>query len=649
MPYVPPHKRSGPFVGQNVEPTFQSLQPFSPGIPAPPLAAADFQPQPQKLNNNSYFEPPMQQPQNNFQTNFQPQQHHQPHQPHQQPPAPHYANGAHNFGNRGYGHQQHQNYNQGQGYGNRYNQQFGRGNDQYFGVRHHQHQRGGYGRQSRFGGYGDYQPRYQMDRTDRHSHYENRSTWGKEIFDGKDNTSAGINFDLYDTIDVTHENFDGFVPVDSFEGAGLCPSLLRNVQYCGFKKPTPIQKYTLPVIMQNRDVMACAQTGSGKTAAFLLPIINNLLAIPQEEVGFHSRSKCYPKALILSPTRELAQQIHKDCVKFLYQTGLGSACIFGGSKVQKQIEFLQRNRVDILIATAGRLWDMYERGRLSFEDVHYFILDEADNMLDMGFERQINMILYDSDLSNNRLNLLFSATMPPEIQQLASNFLNNYVFLSFGMVNASSILVTQKFELVQEEDKIQRLCELMEEIQGRVLVFVAMKRTADSLEWTLERELGKRGCIAIHGDKSQRDRERALSGFRRGKYRVLIATDVAARGLDIRDISHVIQYDMPGNVDSYVHRVGRTGRCGNKGIAIAFVNAGSKNVLGPLIKQLQKENNTELPDWLLEMNRKYNHRRGGYNRYRRGRGGGNRRGRGGRHWHNRQKRGNNFQNNRNRW
>lgn len=501
------------------------------------------------------------------------------------------------YGNRGYGHGN-RGYQNNRGYGNQGN---------------HGYNQGGYGRNNynNYGGgrNGGYQSHYRMDRNDRHSAYENRSSWDKSVFDEGGN-DAGINFDEYDKIEVQTRNYDGFEPVESFEAANLNPKILSNVKLCGFKKPTPIQKYAIPIIMAERDVMACAQTGSGKTAAFLLPIINCMLANPKEEIGFHSRSKCYPKALILSPTRELAQQIHKDCGKFLYKTKLGAGCIFGGSKVTKQLQFLESHRIDILVATVGRLWDFFERGKLSFEDVHYFILDEADNMLDMGFERQINQILYESDLPQERLNLLFSATMPKEIQRLASDFLNNYVFLSFGMVGSVTTLVEQSFQPVEEREKLDKLCEILAELgKQRVLVFVAMKRTADELEYRLEKQHTIGRTIAIHGDKTQRDRERALSGFRKGRYNVMIATDVAARGLDIKNISHVIQYDLPGNVDSYVHRVGRTGRCGNKGSAIAFVNAGNKNILRPLLEQLSKEG-LDIPQWLMELNRRVNSRGG---------------------------------------
>jgi ATP-dependent RNA helicase DDX3X len=535
----------------------------------------------------------------------------------------------------GYGRQMHNFYeqpqqNQGYGYGNRGGNYGNRG-----GYHQNGYNQGGYGRnnyggrgQQNRGGYrGDYQSHYRFDRNDRHSSFENKGTWDKSVFDN--NNSAGINFDEYDKIEVNTENYDGFEPIPSFEEANLNEKVLKNIKLCGYEKPTPIQKYAIPIIMAERDVMACAQTGSGKTAAFLLPIINCMLANPKEEIGFHSRSvtysrelfkkissthfeKCYPKALILSPTRELAQQIHKDCGKFLYSTNLGAGCIFGGSKVDKQLRFLASNRVDILVATVGRLWDFFERGKLSFEDVHYFILDEADNMLDMGFERQINMILYESDLPRDRLNLLFSATMPKEIQKLASDFLDNYVFLSFGMVGSVTTLVTQTFEQVEQHEKLEKLVETLQGISNeRILVFTAMKRTADELEWRLRNEsVGK--VIAIHGDKSQRDRERALNGFRRGRFSVLIATDVAARGLDIKNVTYVIQYDLPGNVDSYVHRVGRTGRCGNKGNAIAFVNAGNKNILRPLLEQLAKEG-LDIPQWLMDLNRRVN--RGGGRNY----------------------------------
>lgn len=521
----------------------------------------------------------------------------------------------------------------GGGYNNHYQQNNRYNNFQRGGYRGGRGR--GYGNNNR-GGYNNRPQMYWKETGPRHSEYEGMvggsrkkdEQLEKRVF-GSPSVSQGINFDDYDNINVEVGNYEGFQPMQAFEEAGLSPRLLENVKKCGFRKPTPIQKYTLPPALERRDIMACAQTGSGKTAAFLLPIVQNLLATVDDANQSRKNydSKSFPKALIISPTRELAQQIHKDAVKFVYRTGLSSACIFGGSVVEKQLTYLKNYRIDILIATVGRLWDFFQREALSFERVEYLVLDEADRMLDMGFEKDIMNIIYKSDIRQERTNLLFSATMPQDIQTMAASFLQNYVFLACGRVGAVGHLITQQFELVQQDDKTDRLTELLNSVEGRCLVFTATKRKADELEYELNQL--KIRCVAIHGDKSQHAREKALKQFRSKRCQVMIATDVASRGLDIPDVMYVIQYDVPDNIDSYVHRIGRTGRCGNKGTAISFLNDNNKPILKPLVNLLIEEK-VEIPPWLNQLKMRH----GNFRPSKRGRGRGrygkrNYRGRGG--------------------
>ncbi|KAL2500743.1 DEAD-box ATP-dependent RNA helicase 52 [Forsythia ovata] len=384
-------------------------------------------------------------------------------------------------------------------------------------------------------------------------------------------------------------------------------ALADNIKRCKYVKPTPIQRYAIPVAMAGRDLMACAQTGSGKTAAFCFPIISGILMANQKNKSFgNPRSIACPLALILAPTRELSCQIHEEAKKFSYQTGVKIVVAYGGAPIFQQLRNLE-NGVDILVATPGRLVDMIERGRVSLKNVKYLALDEADRMLDMGFEPQVRRIVQQMEMPPPcaRQTLLFSATFPTEIQRLASDFLSNHIFLAAGKVGSSTDLIVQRVEFVSDMDKRDHLTNLLhaQKTNGTtgkdalILVFVETKKGAD----LLERWLCKRGfpSTAIHGDKVQMERERALRSFRNGLTPILVATDVAARGLDISNVAHVINFDLPKSIDDYVHRIGRTGRAGKSGLATAFF--GEKNA--PLAKdlvELMKEANQEIPNWLKE-------------------------------------------------
>ncbi|GMH36486.1 hypothetical protein BSKO_04354 [Bryopsis sp. KO-2023] len=407
--------------------------------------------------------------------------------------------------------------------------------------------------------------------------------------------NTGINFDAYEDIPVEHTGRDVPPPVDGFDDTVLGPQLYANVSRCKFQKPTPVQKYAIPIGLAGRDLMACAQTGSGKTAAFCFPIIASLMKSGYVSCG-RSR-KAYPAALILAPTRELTSQIYEEARKFTYQTGIRPVVIYGGAPVQQQLRELEYG-CDILVATPGRLSDLIERGRVSLSRVGYLSLDEADRMLDMGFEPQIRRIVEGEDMprTGERQTLMFSATFPKEIQRLASDFLHDYIFLTVGRVGSSTDLIVQHLELVDQADKRHVLLDLVKEVEGLTLVFVETKRGADALEDFLCRQ--GFAATSIHGDRSQHERERALATFRSGKTPIMVATDVAARGLDIPHVMHVINFDLPNDVDDYVHRIGRTGRAGKRGLATALFAREKDGGLARALLDLLTETNQEVPTWL---------------------------------------------------
>lgn len=463
----------------------------------------------------------------------------------------------------------------------------------------------------------------------------------EEVFD-QENT--GINFDAYEDIPVETSGDAVPPPVNTFSEIDLGESLNENLRRCNYTKPTPVQKHAIPISLAGRDLMACAQTGSGKTAAFCFPIIAGILRgnHPQAPRGVR---KAFPLALILSPTRELASQIHLEARKFSYQTGLKALVAYGGTPINQQFRELERG-VDILVATPGRLGDLLERGRLSLSMVQYLALDEADRMLDMGFEPQIRKIVQQTDMPppGRRQTMLFSATFPKEIQRLAVDFLSNYIFLAVGRVGSSTDLIVQRVEFVPDADKRSHLMDLIhaqkaEGTHGKqslTLVFVETKRGADALEYWLSSNGFP--ATSIHGDKSQQERELALRSFKSGAAPILVATDVAARGLDIPHVAHVINFDLPNDIDDYVHRIGRTGRAGKSGLATAFFNENNLS-LARALAELMQESNQEVPSWLSNYAARFAYGGGGRNRrsgggrfgardYRRevGRGGGDRQG-----------------------
>ena len=347
----------------------------------------------------------------------------------------------------------------------------------------------------------------------------------------------------------------------SFDSLGLNAELCRAVRDEGYTEPTPIQRQAIPVILSGKDVLAGAQTGTGKTAGFTLPMLQRLSANAPRQ---GSRA---PRALILTPTRELAAQVGESVVTYGKHLRLNSTVIFGGVGIAPQVAALRRG-VDVLIATPGRLLDHVGQRTVDLSKVEILVLDEADRMLDMGFIRDIRRVL--ELLPRGRQNLLFSATFSDEIKQLADGLLHKPVLIEVARRNATTELVTQIMHPVDRERKRELLSHLIRKGNWRqVLVFTRTKHGANRLAEQLSRD--GVNSVAIHGNKSQGARTRALADFKQGAVRVLVATDIAARGLDIDQLPHVVNYELPNVPEDYVHRIGRTGRAGSEGEAVSLV------------------------------------------------------------------------------
>ena len=427
---------------------------------------------------------------------------------------------------------------------------------------------------------------------------------------------VGINFDKYDDIPVERigEGIDDMPAIFSFQEIFTIfkmPAFVeRNVSLLKYTKPTPVQKYALPIGLCGRDLMVCAQTGSGKTATFIVPIVgilNQANAVENMTTSFEGPAS--PKAVILAPTRELCTQITQEALKFCHRSPFKVIQIYGGVEARPQLTQLSRG-CDILTATPGRLIDFIDRGVISMSKVQILVLDEADRMLDMGFEPQIRNIVEGRDMPQQRQTMLFSATFPKEIQHLAMDFLYNYVWVAVGQVGGAAESVKQVFTQATPDTKQHLLMEALsseEVLSMQTLVFVARKRTASFLCNFLCRN--KIPAAEIHGDLSQSERERALAMFRAKQIRILVATDVAARGLDIPSVGHVVNFDLPSGIDDYVHRIGRTGRIGNTGIATSFyvsdrdcggdATASNSGLLKDLVTVLENVG-TQIPQFMID-------------------------------------------------
>lgn len=425
-----------------------------------------------------------------------------------------------------------------------------------------------------------------------------------ELFGEENHVHTGINFTKYSTIKVSVKPEGIITPVSTFDDANLHSAMKDNVKLARYTVPTPVQKYSIPIITEGHDLMACAQTGSGKTAAFLIPVLSKLfgkakkLAAPRPPPGAR-RFKAEPLVLIIAPTRELATQIFDECRRFTYRSMMRPCVVYGGAESLPQKNELAKG-CDVLTATPGRLNDFVERGFISLRRVKYLVLDEADRMLDMGFENDIRKIVQKSDLCDDgtRQTLMFSATFPKSIRSLAKDFLaEKYIFLTVGRLGSTTSDITQKIMYVEDQGKRNSLVELLlKQPPSRTLIFVETKRGADSLDDYLYNQ--NFPTTSIHGDRTQREREDALISFKNGRSPILIATAVAARGLDIKNVMHVINYDLCNDIDEYVHRIGRTARVGNQGLATTFYNERNADIAPELVKILV-ECNQEVPDFLL--------------------------------------------------
>ncbi|XP_045349469.1 probable ATP-dependent RNA helicase DDX4 isoform X4 [Leopardus geoffroyi] len=411
---------------------------------------------------------------------------------------------------------------------------------------------------------------------------------------------TGINFDKYDTILVEVSGHDAPPAILTFEEANLCQTLNNNIAKAGYTKLTPVQKYSIPIILAGRDLMACAQTGSGKTAAFLLPILAHMMRDGITASRFKDLQE--PECIIVAPTRELITQIYLEARKFSFGTCVRAVVIYGGTQLGHSIRQIVQG-CNILCATPGRLMDIIGKEKIGLRQVRHLVLDEADRMLDMGFGPEMKKLISCPGMPSKeqRQTLMFSATFPEEIQKLAGEFLkSDYLFVAVGQVGGACRDVQQTILQVGQYSKREKLVEILRNIgDERTMVFVETKKKADFIATFLCQE--KISTTSIHGDREQREREQALGDFRCGKCPVLVATSVAARGLDIENVQHVINFDLPSTIDEYVHRIGRTGRCGNTGRAISFFDPESDNHLAqPLVKVLS-DAQQDVPAWLEEI------------------------------------------------
>ncbi|WPJ63797.1 hypothetical protein SMAC4_02116 [Sordaria macrospora] len=406
-------------------------------------------------------------------------------------------------------------------------------------------------------------------------------------------------------------------PVETFDEAGFPRYVMDEVKAQGFPAPTAIQSQGWPMALSGRDVVGIAETGSGKTLTYCLPAIVHINAQPLLAPGDG------PIVLILAPTRELAVQIQQEISKFGKSSRIRNTCVYGGVPKGPQIRDLSRG-VEVCIATPGRLIDMLESGKTNLRRVTYLVLDEADRMLDMGFEPQIRKII--GQIRPDRQTLMWSATWPKEVRNLASDFLTNFIQVNIGSMDlAANHRITQIVEVVSESEKRDRMIKHLEKImEGRentnkILIFTGTKRVADDITRFLRQDGWP--ALSIHGDKQQNERDWVLDQFKTGKSPIMVATDVASRGIDVRNITHVLNYDYPNNSEDYIHRIGRTGRAGAKGTAITFFTTDNSKQARELVGVLQ-EAKQQIDPRLAEMARYSGGGGGGRFGGYRGRGGG---------------------------
>ncbi|KIW96468.1 uncharacterized protein Z519_03537 [Cladophialophora bantiana CBS 173.52] len=437
----------------------------------------------------------------------------------------------------------------------------------------------------------------------------------KDLFRGEHINRAGIKFENLTTVEVTVESETRVNPVSSFKDAGLHPVILENIELCGYRATTPIQAYTIPAVLTGHDMIGIAQTGSGKTAAFLIPTISKLmgkvkkLAAPRPNIGqgfdpFRDRVRAEPLILIVAPTRELCCQIFDEARRLCYRSMLRPCVAYGGAPIRDQAAQLQRG-CDLLVASPGRLLDFMSRPELlSLARVRYTIIDEADEMLHDDWGGEMSKIMgggVDANTDGDHRYLLFSATFPKRVRKLAAKYLaSDYVHVSVGRTGSVHVNVKQHIMWCDGDKKMKALYDLLISMPpSRTLIFVKFKKTADFVDDYLF-NLGL-PSTSIHSDRTQSEREDALRSFKGGQTPILVATGVTARGLDVRNVMHVINFDLPSadhdGKNEYVHRIGRTARIGNEGLATSFYNE-KDEALGPFLTKILLETNQDVPEFL---------------------------------------------------
>uniref|UniRef100_A0AAT9FG60 RNA helicase n=1 Tax=Enchytraeus japonensis TaxID=228735 RepID=A0AAT9FG60_9ANNE len=416
--------------------------------------------------------------------------------------------------------------------------------------------------------------------------------------------TQGINFNRYDEIKVecTGQNIPSR-PMESFTDVNFSDVIMTNLRKTKYEKPTPIQKWSIPVIISGRDMMGCAQTGSGKTASFLLPMLTKMLG-----TGFEPpivEDGCaMPLMLVMAPTRELVLQIFHETRKFSFDTVVRAVVAYGGVSSSHQEKDILKG-AHIVIATPGRLIDFIGKKKINLSKLKYLVLDEVDRMLDMGFHTAIESILSQGESgmpsTNSRQTVVFSATIPEEVQKLAAKLLReDYIFVTVGSVGSANLDIEQYVLLMEQEAKRDKLMEIVQNRgEDKIIIFVEEKRKADFISAFLSQ--ASFATASIHGNLTQAEREKSLRDFRAGVSPILVATNVAARGLDIPEVKHVINYDMPQHIEEYVHRIGRTGRCGNTGKATAFFVAENDNHLARSLVKVLSDAMQEVPEWLEKL------------------------------------------------
>lgn len=408
---------------------------------------------------------------------------------------------------------------------------------------------------------------------------------------------SGINFDRYDRIEVDIKGAK-IEPINSFNEVITSKLLLDNIERAGYTRLTPIQRYTLPALTQGHDLVGCAQTGSGKTAAFLLPVLQTIMN--ERDLESQYGQECQkPFCIVMAPTRELAKQTYVEALKLSRDSTIKCQYIYGGIQTGYLRAQISKG-THILVSTPGRLKDFLGRNWISLENLKYIILDEGDRLIDDGFVGDMRALFTHSTIPpiDRRQTMFFSATFKQEAQTIAREFMKpNYLFITVGMVGAANEDVQQRFIQVERSQKKRELKKILTDLDPseKVIVFTQTKATADVISTFLT--TGGIQCTSIHGDRHQSQREQALSEFKRGTKRVLVASPVGERGLDLPKVSMVINYDMPNELDEYVHRIGRTGRIGNTGKAISFFDPErDRRLIDDLTKAL-KQAQQEVPDF----------------------------------------------------